>query len=123
MGIYLRSPRGRLAAGKHDRTSLTIAGSWQAQVLHAVLDELGQLLPLGAAVQAEPLLADPLGCLAGVLVALPAQPACPLHALAPQQRVLGLVTGARVPVVARLDAPVLLHILRILAVLHVDGDL
>lgn len=89
-------------------------------MLHAVLDELGKLLPLGAAVEAEALLADPLGRLARVLVALPAEAPGPLHALAPQQRVLGLVAGAGVPVVAGLDAPVLLDVLGVLAVLHVD---
>lgn len=89
-------------------------------MLHTVFDKLRKLLPLGAPVQAEALLADPLGRLAGVLVALPAQPACPLHALAAQQRVLGLVAGARVPVVAGLDAPVLLDVLCVLAVLDVD---
>lgn len=116
-------PTGHAAVGKRDRAALTVPGGGQAQVLHAVFDQLRQLLPLRAPVQAEALLADPLGRLAGVLVALPAQPARPLHALAPQQRVLGLVAGARVPVVARLDAPVLLHVLRVLAVLNIDGDL
>lgn len=89
-------------------------------MLHTVFDELGELLALGAPVEAEALLADPLGRLAGVLVALPAEPPCPLHALAPQQRVLGLVAGTRVAVVARLDAPVLLDVLGVLAVLNID---
>jgi len=121
---YLRSPQaGCTTTEKRNRTALTVPGGGQAQVLHTVFDELGKLLPLGAPVQAEALLADPLGRLAGVLVALPAQPARPLHALAPQQRVLGLVAGARVPVVAGLDAPVLLDVLRVLAVLDIDRDL
>lgn len=111
---------GCTTAEKRNRMALTVPGCGQAQVLHTVFDKLGELLPLGAPVQAEALLADPLGRLAGVLVALPAQPASPLHALAPQQRMLRLVAGARVPVVAGLDAPVLLDVLCVLAVLHID---
>lgn len=99
---------------------LTISRRREAQVPHAVADELGQLLPLGAAVEVEALLGDALGVvLAGVPVhSLPphaflTQPPRPLHALLPQQRVIGLL------IAARLVAPVL----RVLAVVNADRHL
>lgn len=87
---------------------------------HAVADEFGQLLPLGAPVEVEALLGDALGVvLAGVPVhSLPphaflTQPPRPLHALLPQQGVIGLL------VAARLVAPVLC----VLAVVNADRHL
>lgn len=85
-------------------------------MLHAVLDELGQLLPLGAPVQVEALLADALGA-AGRLGALAAQPARPLHALLAQQWVLRLV-AARGVAVRRLVLPRLAPVAGVLALLQ-----
>lgn len=91
-------------------------------MLHAVLDQLGQLLALGAPIQVEALLRDALGA-AGELGVLPAQTAGPLHALLPQQRVLRLVAGGGVPV-GRLFPPRLAARLALpLSGLHVDGHL
>lgn len=69
---------------------------------HAVADQLGELLPLGAPVEVEALLGDALGV---VLARVPAaslppraplaQAPGPLHALLPQQRVIRLVIAAR----------------------------
>lgn len=58
---------------------ITVSDSGQAQVLHAVLDQLRELLSLGAAVHVEALLADALGAARG-LAALAAQTPRPLHA-------------------------------------------
>lgn len=73
---------------------LTVSRGGEAQVPHAVADQLRQLLPLGASVEVEALLGDALCVvLAGVPAhalpphALLAQPSCPLHALLPQQGV------------------------------------
>lgn len=66
-------------------------------MLHAVFDQLGELLPLGASVHVEALLADALGAARG-LAALAAQPSCPLHAFLAQQRVLRLVAARGVAV-------------------------
>lgn len=52
----------------------------------------------------------------------PAQAPCPLHALPPQQRVVGLVAGGGVPVVAA-AAELLFGVFGVLPVLHADGDL
>lgn len=90
-------------------------------MLHAVLHQLGQLLPLRATVQVEALLRDALGA-AGRLGALPAEAPRPLHALLPQQRVLRLVTGGGVPV-GRLLLPGLAPLAVLHALLHVDGQL
>lgn len=74
---------------------LTISRGWEAQVPHAVADQLGQLFPLRAPVQVEALLSDALGVVpAGVPArSLPphaflTQTTCPLHALLPQQGVV-----------------------------------
>lgn len=90
-------------------------------MLHAILDQLGQLLPLGASVQVESLLRDTLRS-AGRFGGLPAQPPRPLHALLPQQRVLRLVARGGVPV-SRLLLPGLFTLPMLLALLHVDGHL
>lgn len=91
-------------------------------MLHAILDELRQLLPLGASVQVESLLRDTLGP-AGRFDVLPAQPPPrPLHALLPQQRVLGLVARGGVSV-GRLLLPGLSALAMLHALLHVDGHL
>ena len=74
---------------------LTISRGGEAQVPHAVADELGQLFPLRAPVQVEALLSDALGV---VPVRVPVRPlpphafltqtTGPLHALLPQQGVV-----------------------------------
>ena len=74
---------------------LTISRRWQPQMPHSIADQLRQLLPLRASVQAEALLSDALGVvLAGVPAAslpphaLLTQTPRPLHALLPQQGVI-----------------------------------
>lgn len=69
-------------------------------MLHAGAHQRVELLPLRAAEEREPLLADALGRAARALGAaaraattLAAEPPRPLHALAPQQRVLGRMRG------------------------------
>ncbi len=96
---------------------LTVSGGGEAQVPHAVADQLRQLFPLRASVEVVALLSDALGVvLAGVPVhSLPphaflTQTPRPLHALLPQQGVICLV------VTARLVAPVL----GVLAVVSTD---
>jgi len=101
--------------------ALTVSHGGQAQVLHAVLDQLVQLLALRPPVQVEPLLWDAIGP-AGRLGGLPAEPPRPLHALLPQQRVLRLVAGGGVPV-GLLLLPGLPSLALLLALLHVDGHL
>lgn len=86
---------------------LTIAAGGQPQVLHAVLDQLGELLALRTPAQAEPLLAGPLGGrgrLPWGPAALAAQLPGPLQALAPQQRVLRRVAATRVAAVGAAPA-------------------
>lgn len=90
-------------------------------MLHAVLHQLGELLPFRASVQVEPLLRDALRS-AGRFGVLPAEPPRPLHALLPQQRVLGLVAGGRVSV-RRFLLPGLPPLAVLRAVLRVDGQL
>lgn len=100
---------------------LTVSVGGQPQVLHAVFDQLRELLPLGAAVQVESLLRDALG--AAPRLGVPAaQPPRPLHALLPQQRVLRLVAARRVPMGALL-LPGLVPLLGILTLVHVNGHL
>lgn len=100
---------------------LTVSHGGQAQVLHAILDQLGQLLTLGASVQVESLLRDAL-CSTWRFDVLPAESPCPLHALLPQQRVFRLVARGRVPV-GRLLLPGLSTLPMLLTLLHVDGHL
>lgn len=100
---------------------LTVSHGGQAQVLHAILDQLRQLLSLGASVQVESLLRDAL-CSAGRFGALPAQPPRPLHALLPQQRVLRLVARGGVSV-GRLLLPGPSALAMLHALLYVDGHL
>lgn len=98
----------------------TVSRRREAQVPHSIADQLGQLLPFGAAVEVEALLGDALGVvLAGVPVhalppdALLAQSSGPLHALLPQEGVLRWLVGPR-----------LLHsLLGVLTVVHTDRHL
>lgn len=120
---------GQEGAATQPRGALTVAGGGQPQVLHAVLDQLRELLALRAPVEAEPLLVDPLGgrgCLSRVLGApAAAQLPGPRQALAPQQWVLGRVATARVAAVAAAAArpgpctPGPPGLPRVLTVLHV----
>lgn len=96
---------------------LTVPGSRETQVPHAVADQLGQLLPLGASVEVQALLSDALGVVFGGVPAGPLPPgafftqtSCPLHALLPQQR------GIRLLVAARLLPPVF----GVLTVINID---
>ena len=106
-----------LSVSVEDVSEFTISGGGEAQVPHAVADQLGQLLPLGASVQVEALLGDALGVVPARVPAHPlplaaslAEPPGPLHALLPQQGVIGLVVAASlVPLV-----------LGVLAVVHTD---
>lgn len=90
-------------------------------MLHAVLHQLRELLPFRASVQVESLLRYAL-CSAGRFGVLPAESPSPLHALLPQQRVLGLVTGGGVSV-RRFLLPGLPSLAVLRAVLRVDGQL
>lgn len=99
---------------------LTVSHGGQPQVLHAVFDQLGQLLALGAPVEVVSLLRYAL-CPAPWLVALPAQPPRPLHALLPQQGVVRLVTGGGVPL--SLFFPGVSSLTELLALVHVDRHL
>ena len=101
--------------------TLTVSHGGQAQVLHAILDQLRQLLSLRASVQVQSLLRDTLRS-ARRFGALPAQPPCPLHALLPQQRVLRLVARGGVSV-GRLLLPGLSTLSMLHTLIHVDGHL
>lgn len=99
---------------------LTVPGSGETQVPHAVADQLGQLLPLGAPVEVQALLSDALGVVFGGVPAGPLPPgafftqtSCPLHALLPQQR------GIRLLVAAGLLPPVF----GVLTVVNIDRHL
>lgn len=94
----------------------------KAQVLHSVLHEFSELLPFWPPVEVHSLLVDLLSSFSRVPGGPPAQAPCPLHALPAQQRVVGLVTGCRVPVIAA-AAELLLAVFGVLPLLHADGDL
>lgn len=111
----------------------------ESEVLHACAHQGVELLPLGAAEQAESLLRDPLGRAARSLgttrptPALPAQPPRPLHALPPQQWVIRGMGGrgrggqwlgrGGVAMRTRATEQRLSELPRVLIVLHRDGHL
>lgn len=103
-----------------DTPIVTISRGGKAQVSHAVADQFGQLFPLRASVEVEALLGDALGVVFARIPACPLPPHAfltktpsPLHALLPQQGVIGLL------VAARLVPPVLC----VLAVINADRHL
>lgn len=81
-------------------STLTVPGGGEPEVPHAVADQLGQLLPLGAPVEVQALLSNALGVVFGGVPAgrLPpaflTQASGPLHALLPQQRMIRLLGAA-----------------------------
>lgn len=97
MDICCQGNRSELAALV---AILTVPGGGEPEVPHAVADQLGQLLPLGAPVEVQALLSNALGVVFGGVPAGPLPPASftqasgPLHALLPQQRVVRLLRAA-----------------------------
>lgn len=100
----------------------TVSCRRKAQVLHSVLHEFSKLLPFWPPVEVHPLLVDLLSSFSRVPGGPPAQAPCPLHALPPQQRVVGLVTGCWVPVIAA-ATELVFGVFGVLPFLHADGDL
>lgn len=115
-------------------STLTVSRGGQAKVLHARAHQGVELLPLRAAEEREPLLADALSGAAWPLgparapAPLAAQASRPLHALAAKQRVLGggcgrWLRGGGVTVGAGPAQQGLAALAGVYTVLHTDGHL
>lgn len=115
----------RLTARNHKSTSCnmlrghTISHRRKTQVFHSIFHKFCKLLSLWPPVEVQSLLGYFLSCFTRVLWTFSAQSSGPLHALSPQQGVVGLVTGRGVAVVASLMA-LLFAIFGVFPLFHTD---